>query len=128
MRQQQRSMITILLLGTLTSCRRSTSPARLAGIRIGISPGGGVLIQCDNIQLTADVQDLSGRFVRTDSLRWTSSDTTAAPVSADVLVRALHTSPAVTVRVVAYRDEFQGSAQVIFSITSDLLGLPCPPQ
>jgi hypothetical protein len=128
MRQQQSAVIAILLLGALAGCQRSTAPARLTGIRVGISPGGGGLRQCDNIQLTADVQDLSGRFVRTDSVRWTSSDTTAAPVSADGLVRALHTSPAVTIRVVAYRDEIQGSAQVIFFITSDLLGFACPPQ
>lgn len=123
MQQQQSAVITVFLLGALAGCQRSTAPDLAIGRTVLISGGGGAIAQCNNVQL--NVTDGSGNPVSADSVRWSSSDSVVASVTAGGLVRALQPSPGVTIRVVVYHDKTQGSAQTVFSIVGLFPG-SCP--
>jgi uncharacterized protein YjdB len=120
MHQRNRALIAVLLLGAIAGCQRSRTPESVVtGLTAAIFPSFASLDQCTSVQLAVTVRDLSGDPVPTDSMRWSSSDSTLVSVSAGGLVRALHPSPGVTIRVVVYHDALQASAQTVLSVTSN---------
>jgi hypothetical protein len=124
MPHRTRAFVALLLLGSLAGCQGSTAPLHVMEPPFVISPGGGTIVKCNTYQL--QVQDAAGVWVTLDSTNWSSSDSVAAPVSVRGSVRALHSSPGVTIGAIVKYNEIQGSAQTVFAIVEQFSGSCVP--
>ena len=125
MKHLMRTLSTAVLLGPLGGCARTTAPEPTTGITVLLTPSSGSIAECTGVQLAIDVRNQTGYPIAPDSVRWSSSDSTAATVSSGGLIRALHSSPGITIRVVVYRTQLQASAQAVFAIVR--VSALCPP-
>jgi hypothetical protein len=122
-----RTTTAIFLAGILAGCASNAAPtsAPTTSIAVTIRPGGGLVVQCNTVQLSVDVRNQLGDPVSPDSVKWSSSDSATVAVSSDGLIRALRPSPGVTVRAAVYRALLQGNAQAVFSVAAE--SGSCPP-
>ena len=83
----------------------------------------GGLVVCANVSLTITVLSANGQSVTADSVKWTSSDSISAPVSATGVVSAKKPAPSIRVTATAFAVGATGNGAITFDVVD--IGVPC---
>ena len=104
-----------------SACRDVTSPTGPLSVSIDQKFGG--LIVCAKVSLTITVQSANGQAVTADSVKWSSSDSISAPVSATGVVFAKKPAPSIRVTATAFGVGATGTGAITFGVVD--IGVPC---
>ena len=109
-----------------SACRDVTAPTAPTGpISVFIDQKFGGLVVCANVSLTITVLSANGQSVTADSVKWTSSDSISAPVSATGVVLAKRAAHAIRVTATAFAIGVTGNGAITFDVVDT--GVPCTP-
>ena len=122
------AMIAIVSSATIwtSACRDVTAPTGPAGpISVFIDQKFGGLVVCANVSLTITVLSANGQSVTADSVKWTSSDSISAPVSATGVVLGKRAAHAIRVTATAFAIGVTGNGVITFDVID--IRVPCTP-
>ena len=109
-----------------SACRDVTAPTGPTGpISVSIDQKFGGLIVCAKVSLTITVQSANGQAVTADSVKWSSSDSISAPVSATGVVFAKKPAPSIRVTATAFAIGVTGNGVITFDVID--IRVPCTP-
>lgn len=107
-----------------SACRDVTAPTGPTGpISVYIDQKFGGLVVCANVSLTITVLSADRQAVTADSVKWSSSDSISAPVSATGVVSAKKPAPSIRVTATAFAVGAMGNGSVTFGVVGT--GVPC---
>ena len=109
-----------------SACRDVTAPTVPTGpISVFIDQKFGGLVVCANVSLTITVLSANRQSVTADSVKWTSSDSISAPVSATGVVLAKRAAHAIRVTATAFAIGVTGNGAITFDVID--IRVPCTP-
>ena len=119
------STTTVAIVSSATiwtsACRDVTSPTGPLSVSIDQKFGG--LVVCTKFPLTITVLSANGQAVTVDSVKWSSSDSISASVSATGVVLAKRPAPSIRVTATAFGVGATGTGAITFGVVD--IGVPC---